>query len=106
MILYLSGPMSGLPDFNYPAFHAMASQLRTRGYVVINPAESGTPPGWEYADYLRHDLVQLVEHAEGVALLPGWRTSRGSRVEVMVAEALGLPVASLNQWMTHGSERS
>ena len=37
--VYLSGPMTGLPDFNRPAFHAAAAALRAQGYVVINPAE-------------------------------------------------------------------
>ena len=26
--IYIAGPMSGLPDLNYPAFNAMAERLR------------------------------------------------------------------------------
>ena len=26
--VYIAGPMTGLPDFNYPAFHAAASAWR------------------------------------------------------------------------------
>jgi hypothetical protein len=37
--IYLSGPMTGLPDLNFPAFHAEAARLRALGYDVINPAE-------------------------------------------------------------------
>jgi hypothetical protein len=37
--IYLSGPMTGLPDLNFPAFNAAASALRAKGLNVINPAE-------------------------------------------------------------------
>ncbi|SMC02015.1 protein of unknown function [Sulfobacillus thermosulfidooxidans DSM 9293] len=99
MRIYLSGPMSGLPDFNYPAFHTTAALLRHVGYCVMNPAETGVRPDWAYADYLRHDLQILLAQAEGVATLPGWRTSRGARLEVTVAEMLGLPIAPVITWL-------
>ncbi|MCY1527250.1 hypothetical protein D9M68_623110 [compost metagenome] len=38
--IYLAGPMTGLPEFNYPAFHAEAARLRALGYQVENPAEN------------------------------------------------------------------
>lgn len=36
---YVSGPMTGLPLLNFPAFHAAAAKLRAQGHEVINPAE-------------------------------------------------------------------
>lgn len=39
--IYLAGPMTGLPEFNYPAFHAEAARLRGLGYQVENPADHG-----------------------------------------------------------------
>lgn len=38
--LYIAGPMSGLPQFNFPAFHAAAIALRAAGYAIISPAET------------------------------------------------------------------
>ena len=38
--VYISGAMTGLPDNNYPAFHAKATELRAKGYIVRNPAEN------------------------------------------------------------------
>jgi hypothetical protein len=43
--LYLAGPMTGIEDFNYPAFNAMAERLRAAGYEVKNPADHGTIEG-------------------------------------------------------------
>ena len=35
-ILYLCGPMTGLPGNNYPAFHKAAADLRAAGYSVVH----------------------------------------------------------------------
>lgn len=31
MKIYIAGPMSGFPEFNYPTFHAVASALELTG---------------------------------------------------------------------------
>lgn len=38
--LYIAGPMSGIPGFNFPAFIAAAAALRAAGYTIISPAET------------------------------------------------------------------
>ncbi|SED31843.1 protein of unknown function [Pseudomonas frederiksbergensis] len=43
--VYLTGPMTGFEDFNFPAFNKMAADLCACGYVVENPAEHGIVPG-------------------------------------------------------------
>jgi hypothetical protein len=40
---YIAGPMTGLPEFNFPAFHAAAASLRARGFEVENPAQRPLP---------------------------------------------------------------
>lgn len=37
--VYLSGPMTNLPQFNVPLFDAIAASLREQGWDVISPAE-------------------------------------------------------------------
>ena len=37
--IYLSGPMTGLPGLNFPAFAAITANLRAYGHTVTNPAE-------------------------------------------------------------------
>lgn len=73
-IVYISGPMSGLPELNFPAFHAAAAQLRADGYAVISPAEITTDHDAKWEDCLRKDIAQLVG-CDAIAMLPGWENS-------------------------------
>ena len=85
--VFLSGPMTGIPEFNYPAFNQAAEQLRALGYEVENPAENPEQDSWEA--YMRLALIQLLQ-CDIVAQLPGWQDSRGARMEHDVADELGI----------------
>lgn len=87
--IYIAGPMTGLPEFNFPAFHAMAAAMRAEGWHVENPAEHGHVEGAEWADYLRFDIGRL-STCEAMMLLPGWSRSRGARLEVHIAKEIGM----------------
>nr|WP_265342954.1 DUF4406 domain-containing protein [Pseudomonas aeruginosa] len=89
--IYLAGPMTGLPEFNYPAFHAEAARLRHLGYHVENPAENPAPACGTWAGYMRKALAQLVT-CDAIALLPGWPSSRGANIERSLAFAMGMKV--------------
>lgn len=92
MILYLSGPMTGIPEFNFPEFHAVTKALRLKGHTVFNPAENfegATDLPWE--EYLKEDLRNVIQ-SEAVGVLRGWENSKGANLEVTVARALGLPI--------------
>lgn len=91
MKLYLAGPMSGLPDFNYPAFRAEAARLRGLGHTVENPADNPEPPCGSWAGYMRMAIPQMLS-CGAIALLPGWMGSRGARIEWQMAIDLGMPI--------------
>lgn len=93
--VYLSGPMTGLPDMNYPAFNAEARRLRNAGYRVINPAEVDLPEGTPWAVIMRIDLIDMLSHCSTVAVLPGWARSKGANIEVYLASQLGLRVVAV-----------
>lgn len=89
--IYLAGPMSGLPDNNYPAFHAAAARLRALGYHVENPAENPVPEPETWENYLRMGLRQMLT-CDAVVTLPGSPQSRGAVLEMSVARQVGIPV--------------
>lgn len=95
MLTYISGPMSNLPDLNFPAFHAAAAHLRAQGFDVVNPAEHEEEPGKDWAHYLRKD-IRLLMDCTHVVLLPGWENSKGARLEVHIARELGMSVSLIN----------
>lgn len=84
---YLAGPMTGLPDYNYPAFNAEAARLRSMGMHIENPAENPEQPSWEA--YLRRALTQMLT-CDSIHFLPGWTKSRGATLEFLVAYRLGM----------------
>lgn len=96
--LYIAGPMTGLPDYNYDAFHAAQAELHRAGFVVMNPARNGLPMGLQWHQYMRRDLSML-SACNGIALLPGWERSRGARLEVAWADALQMPVRAAADWI-------
>lgn len=89
--VYVSGPMSGLPESNFPAFHAAAATLRAAGHEVVNPAEFPIKSGTGWNDCLRMDIAYLVT-CDAIFMLDGWTASRGAQLEHHVALALGMTV--------------
>jgi hypothetical protein len=98
-ILYLSGPMSGMPEDNYPAFHEAARQLREAGYLVVSPAESTIPRGSPWLSFMRKDISDMVATCDAVATLPGHENSRGAKVEIALARGLGWQVNTVDEWL-------
>lgn len=87
--VYVAGPMTGMPDYNFPAFNAAASMLRAKGWHVENPAEHGIVAGATWADYMHYDLARIAT-CSAIYLLPGWCLSRGAALEVHIASCLGM----------------
>jgi len=100
MKLYLAGPMRGYPEYNFPAFHAAAAELRAQGHEVFSPAErdlneDGFNPKTDEAKPLRYYMLfdlPAVLKSDAVAVLPGWEKSTGAKLEVHVARVCGIPV--------------
>ncbi|MGZ6587122.1 MAG: DUF4406 domain-containing protein [Solirubrobacteraceae bacterium] len=114
---YVAGPMTGIPQFNFPAFDVAAYALRAVGYDVVSPAEiddpetraaalaspdgapgSGTANGETWGDFLARDVKLIADDGiELIVVLDGWECSRGSRLETFVGRALcGIPVRRLS----------
>lgn len=115
MNIYLAGPMRGYSEFNYPAFHRHAAELRDAGHKVFSPAEKdierlgvdisiGTTgdlaeieaKGFDLRDAIMDDLTYIAREADAIAMLPGWEKSSGVKVELALAEFLKLEVIKLS----------
>lgn len=89
--IYISGPMTGMPDLNFPAFHAEAARLSALGYQVVNPAEINPDPGMSWHECMRRDLRALLDF-DALALLEGWQKSAGAHLEMHVAHRIGMEI--------------
>lgn len=110
---YISGPMRGIPEYNFPAFDHAAAWLRARNIDVINPADhdreiepdieskahyaagdaSLNTDGPKFEQLIRWDLEQISrDDCTGVVLLPGWENSTGAGMELDKALELGKEV--------------
>ena len=106
-VLYISGPMSGRPGYNYVAFREAERALVSAGYIVVSPRQR-IHPTWTYDDYLAFDLRQMdvmfdvyaenISARCGVALLPGWEKSKGVAKELERAAMYGWENKPIRDW--------
>jgi len=111
--VYLAGPMSGYPEFNFPLFHSVTTELRKKGLDVFNPAgkdvedygedftktegyktgnntkQSEEVESFNIRDVLAKDMAWICQHADAICMLPGWERSKGATAELALAKALG-----------------
>ncbi|MDK9364193.1 DUF4406 domain-containing protein [Lelliottia wanjuensis] len=100
--IYIAGPMTGIPEYNRPAFFDAAAQLVDRGHTVLNPAT--LPNGLTQPQYM--DICcAMLRCADAVFLLEGWEQSAGARAERALAEKLELGVIFQEEWLGDTVER-
>jgi hypothetical protein len=106
MIIYISGPITGIKNNNRDAFYGMEKLIKDHmdrikdvaPYEIINPIRIACevdyekrfeqfPPKWE--DYMRACIKELCR-ATAIIFLPGSEKSKGAKIEKMVAEKLGI----------------
>lgn len=120
--LYVAGPMTYYPQFNFPAFDAAANALRDAGFEVISPAElddpedraramaspDGAPMHYTYgkthADFLARDLKIIADRIDAIVVLPGWSKSTGARIETFIGFAYGKPILKMRTITSAGGD--
>jgi hypothetical protein len=104
--IYIAGPMTGYPEFNFPAFFSAEDKLRQEGWNVHNPADKAQEKeleengsyaegdaalaiqrGFDFRKAYLWDLTKVVE-GDGIYMLKGWEQSPGARGEHAAAVAL------------------
>lgn len=101
-IYYLSGPMSGYPEYNYPEFERTKKNLERQGYKIVSPHECEPDPDagsiseeqlWEN---MMVKCMAKMEECNGIILMEGWPESRGARRELEYAIRNHWPVFYYN----------
>lgn len=108
--LYLAGPMRGIRLYNFPEFDRVAKLLRDAGYKAISPADLDREFGFDPSrgdvatpgflqDAMQRDIKAIIYDADAVALLDGWKNSKGARAECAIADWCGKMALPYADWL-------
>lgn len=93
--VYIAGPMTGIPEYNLPAFNLAETLIRAQypGIEIENPAHNvsngGSAGSQPYSFYFRLGLQQLIQ-CKTIILLPGFQQSKGAAMEYDIAVMLDM----------------
>ena len=97
MIIYISGPMTGIAELNKRAFYSAEKRLQKLGHKTLNPHEIGKDVDFfsgfkepTYDNYLRADMHAILD-ADAIYLLSGYESSWGASCEVRLGIDLKMP---------------
>lgn len=103
--IYIAGPMTGYPNFNFDKFYEVEEKLKAEGWIVYNPAnkedEDALDPtakvtgdtqkaieeGFDFRKVYLWDVEKVIM-ADAIYMLPGWEKSVGACGELAVAMAV------------------
>jgi len=92
---YISGPMTGIRNFNYRGFYEVADDLRQFGFDVASPSEIDFKSlGETYRGSLSSHVyleqgLELLSKCDHIVMFGRWKRSFGATVEVETAEING-----------------
>jgi len=107
--LFLSGPITGLPNDNFGQFNDAATVLRNIGYIVIIPHELFIHE--DVSDYTHEDYCNkccsVIAGTRGVTVvqLAGWQNSKGAAKEKAICDLLNIPIKSFNEIIDEKTEQ-
>lgn len=113
--IYLAGRMTGIKQFNFPAFDFYRDQLTEVGFDVFSPADNDrrllgkekdwlptdddhdgawtrwtTPNAPDLRTMLGQDLNWIAQNADAIFLMKDWEQGSGTLAEFYLARALKL----------------
>lgn len=90
--IYISGKITGLPiEVATSTFDKAEGLLMNEGFDVINPMTLSHDYDLSWENYMRVDLIALLECTH-IYMLKGWHTSKGANIEYNLAKDLNLTV--------------
>lgn len=111
MNLYVIGPVTGKPNENREEFERVRGELldnATLGAVSIPHDYIEPDSTWEHAmrmsitvmmQWWSFELGPVIHQPFGIAMLDGWKDSKGARIEHDLACALGITCRPWREWL-------
>lgn len=92
MKVYISGQITGLLVAEYTGnFNRAETELKAKGYKVVNPIRNGLPCGAHWNEQMKADIRLLLD-CDAIYLLANWERSIGATLERDIAKGVGLKV--------------
>jgi hypothetical protein len=99
--VYLSGGITGVQNYkdNFSRAHALVGGC---GFAVVSPVIIGQMVEYRlrrkkditWVDYMR-SCISALSYCDAIAMLPGWKKSKGARIERRIAKDLGLEILTI-----------
>ena len=89
--IYISGKISGIESEAPALFQAAENYLNSVGYEAVNPMKIEPKHDKSWSSFMREDIKELCDCDE-IYMLCNWKTSEGAKLELYIAEKLGLKI--------------
>lgn len=89
MKIFISGPMTGLENYNTKEFNDAELLLREAGWTVFNPVNNGVDQSAPRSEHMHADLTMLLQ-CDIIYSLYHWDQSIGATLEFLTAKNLGM----------------
>ena len=93
-IVYISGPITDMPELNYPEFKHAEEKINALGLDTLVPHDffqDIDTGGFIHNDYMRVCIAEMMK-ADLVVTLKDWELSKGCKMEVNIAREIEIPV--------------
>lgn len=104
MKIYISGPISGIPEDRVREVFAQAEkQIEAFGHEPVNPLNNGLDASATWEEHMARDVYMLLG-CDAIYLLKNWGNSQGARIEANIATERGMEVIHQPEYATHESK--